>query len=102
MQTIINNHLSSMLDKLLEKALEEKPKKYYIKKEDNNYFFEWDMFRIVDKIGIDISIYIPSLYDRKEKDWFKHRYPLELTPHQKELINKIFEKWSNTDDTNSK
>lgn len=25
MQTIINNHLSSMLDELLQKALEEKP-----------------------------------------------------------------------------
>lgn len=93
MKTIIQNKLSSMLDELLEKALEEKPKI-----EENIYFdfFSWSRLTIIRDNDytnkIEITIYIPYIYGYSI-DNFLMKYAGQLTPNQKELINKIFEKW---------
>ena len=88
MQTIIQNKLSSMLDELLKKALEEKPKIITQKS------FVYDCFKVYQEdeyheISIltrknnpeSMGMYIPYFYD--------------LTDKQKELINKIFKRWKN-------
>lgn len=87
MQTIINNHLSLMLDKLLEKALEEKPK--YTKKDSIVY----EYFQILTgKLECEYFIkYITHSAQCNMKN--VNNYDLQLTPHQKEMINKIFAKW---------
>lgn len=87
MQTIINNHFSSMLDKLLQKALEEKPE--FINKERVNYeclFIDYDRKRD------DIFITFPAYSRRTERTTWT-QYQLDLTPHQKKMIDKIFKKW---------
>lgn len=89
METIINNHLSLMLDELLQKALEEKPK--YTTKESivYEYFqvstgrFEWEYF----------IKYITHSAQCNMKN--VNNYDLQLTPHQKEMAEKIFQKWGN-------
>lgn len=87
MQTIINNHFSSMLDKLLQKALEEKPE--FINKKRVNYeclFIDYDRKRD------DIFITFPAYSRRTERTTWT-QYQLDLTPYQKKMIDKIFKKW---------
>lgn len=87
MKVIINNSLSEMLDKLLQKALEEKPE--FINKERVNYeclFIDYDRKRD------DIFITFPAYSRRTERTTWT-QYQLELTPHQKKMIDKIFKKW---------
>lgn len=87
MQTIINNHFSSMLDKLLQKALEQKPE--FINKERVNYeclFIDYDRKRD------DIFITFPAYSRRTERTTWT-QYQLDLTPYQKKMIDKIFKKW---------
>lgn len=87
MQTIINNHFSSMLDKLLQKALKEKPE--FINKERVNYeclFIDYDRKRD------DIFITFPAYTRRTERTTWT-QYQLDLTPYQKKMIDKIFKKW---------
>lgn len=87
MQTIINNHFSSMLDKLLQKALEEKPE--FINKERVNYEC---LFIDYDRKSDDIFITFPAYSRRTERTTWT-QYQLDLTPHQKKMIDKIFKKW---------
>lgn len=89
MQTIINNHLSLMLDELLQKALEVKPD--LISKHSITYNYLFSIY-ILEKDLYDIIIAV-----RKSKESIGNHinYVYDLTPHQKELINKVFEKWSN-------
>ena len=95
MQTIINQSLSDMLDKLLNKALEEKPK---IEKTIYFDFFSLSKLTIIRDNDytnkIEITIYIPYIYGCSI-DNFLMKYAGDLTPHQKAMIDKIFEKWSN-------
>lgn len=89
MQTIINNALKNMFDKLLEKALLTKPE--FINNERINYnclFIDFD--RTNNKYYITYKGY-DMIMNENERSW--SRYKQELTPHQKEMINKIFEKW---------
>ncbi len=77
MQQIINNHFSLMLDKLLQKALEEKPE--FINKERVNYeclFIDYDGKRD------DIFITFPAYSRRTERTTWT-QYQLDLTPQQK-------------------
>lgn len=93
MQTIINNHLSSMLDELLQKAFEEKPK--YTTKEHIVYeYFQILKGRFKGEYFIK---YITNSTQCNMKN--VNNYDLQLTPHQKEIINKIFEKWGNKNDS---
>lgn len=93
MKEIINQSLSDLLDKLLKQAFDEKPKI-----EENIYFdfFSWSRLTIIrdndyaDKI--EITIYIPYIYGYSV-DNFLMKYAGELTPHQKAMIDKIFDKW---------
>lgn len=87
MQTIINNHFSSMLDKLLQKALEEKPE--FINKERVNYEC---LFIDYDRKSDDIFITFPAYSRRTERTTWT-QYQLDLTPYQKKMIDKIFKKW---------
>lgn len=85
MQTIINKHLSSMLDELLEKALEEKPD--YADEYTINY----------SNLNLKIETYNVLIHLVKNDfncsgSWL--HYPYDLTDNQKEMINKIYEKWS--------
>ena len=89
MQTIINNALKEMFNKLLEKALQIKPE--FINNERINYdclFIDFDRenneYYITYK-GYDI------IKNEYERSW--SRYKQELTAHQKEMIDKIFKKW---------
>lgn len=87
MKVIINNSLSEMLDKLLQKALEEKPE--FINKERVNYeclFIDYDRKRD------DIFITFPAYSRRTERTTWT-QYQFDLTPHQKKMIDKIFKKW---------
>ena len=87
MRTIIKQSFSDMLDELLEKALEEKPE--FINKERVNYeclFIDYDRKRD------NIFITFPAYSRRTERTTWT-QYQLDLTPHQKELINKIFQRW---------
>lgn len=88
MQIIINQSLSDMLDKLLQKALEEKPD--LISKHSITYNYLFSIY-ILDEELYDIIIDV-----RKNKESMANyiNYIYDLTPHQKEMINKIFEKWS--------
>ena len=88
MQTIIQNKLSEMLDELLEKALEEKPD--LISKHSITYNYLFSIY-ILDKDLYDIIIAV-----RKNKESMGNHinYVYDLTNKQKELINKVFEKWS--------
>lgn len=88
MQTIIKQSLSDMLDKLLEKALEEKPD--LISK-----------FSIVYNYLFSIYILYEDLYDiiiavrRNQENMGNHiKYIYDLTDKQKEMINTILKKWS--------
>ena len=89
MQTIINNALKDMFDKLLEKALQTQPE--FINNERINYdclFIDFDRknneYYITYK-GYDI------IKNEYERSW--SRYKQELTTHQKKMIDKIFKKW---------
>ena len=87
MQTIINKYLSLMLDELLQKALEEKPK--WITKEDIVYeYFQISTGRF--KGEYFIRYITPSAQCNMNT---VNNYDLQLTSYQKELINKIFNKW---------
>lgn len=91
MKVIINNSLSEMLDKLLQKALEEKPE--FINKERVNYeclFIDYDRKR--DDIFITFPAYSRAYSRRTERTTWT-QYQLDLTPHQKKMIDKIFKKW---------
>lgn len=89
MKQIINQFLSNMLDKLLGKALEEKPK--YITKESIVY----EYFQIsTGKSEYEYFIkYITHSAQCNMKN--VNNYDLQLTPHQKEMVEKIFQKWGN-------
>ena len=79
MKRIINHHLSSMLDELLQKALEEKPE--YADENTIRYeslFISKKQNRITFPSDIKIA-------------W--NEYPLKITTEQKEMIDKIFDKW---------
>ena len=87
MQTIIQNKLSSMLDELLQKALEEKPK--YTTKEYIVYeYFQISTGRFKGEYFIK---YITNSAQCNMKN--VNNYDLQLTPHQKKMIDKIFKKW---------
>ena len=87
MKVIINNSLSEMFDKLLQKALEEKPE--FINKERVNYEC---LFIDYDRKSDDIFITFPAYSRRTERTTWT-QYQLDLTPHQKKMIDKIFKKW---------
>lgn len=93
MKEIIKQSLSDLLDKLLKQAFDEKPKI-----EETRYFdfFSWSKLTIIRDNDytnkIEITIYIPYIYGCSI-DNFLMKYAGDLTPHQKEMINKIFEKW---------
>lgn len=91
MQTIIKQSFSDMLDKLLEKTLEEKPE--FINKERVNYEY---LFIDYDRKRDNIFITFPA-YSRRTERTSWTQYQFDLTQHQKEMINKIFEKWVEND-----
>lgn len=84
METIIKQSFSDMLDKLLEKALEEKPK--FI--EDN---------RILKYKNIMLAKYGLVFYGNNEWGNGYNSYPLEFTDEQKKITDEIFEKWGNNE-----
>lgn len=85
MKTIINKHLSSMLDALLQKALEEKP----IKSLDNGV-------TLLYKNGLLITKEYGLVFHSKNKwDNSYNGYPLDFTEEQREITDKIFQKWGN-------
>ena len=87
MKTIIDKHLSSMLDELLQKALEEKPK---IKTKNSftyNYFKVWK-----DEESYEISMLTRK--NNPESMGMNIPYFYDLTDYQKEMIDKILKKWS--------
>lgn len=86
MQTIINQSLSDMLDKLLEKALLEEPERIEGSRVRYKYLF-------IENMGHIYNIYVHYRNDTRIVD-----YPLIPTNKQKELINKIFEKWGNNNE----
>lgn len=95
MKTIINNHLSLMLDELLEKALKEKPdliSKYTVIYK--NFFSIY----ILDDDLYEITI---AVRKNKESMGNSINYVYSLTDKQKELIKKIFQKWSKENETNN-
>lgn len=86
MQTIIQNKLSSMLDELLEKALEEKPKKI------NKTLFIYDYFKVYQEEEYrEITILMKK--ENTESMGQNITYIYNLTDKQKEMINKILDKW---------
>lgn len=77
-----------MLDELLEKALEENPK--YTTKESIVYeYFQISIGRFNGEYFIKYITHTAQ-YNIKNVN----NYELQLTPHQKEMINKILNKWS--------
>lgn len=83
MQDIINN--SEVLDKLLEKMLNEQPiiaMKHYIANKDLRIYLNDEVY----------DIYIISEYSKDTKHLVT--YEKELTDNQYNMIHKIFEKWS--------
>ena len=87
MQTIINQSLSDMLDKLLQKALEEKPK---IKTKNS---FTYDYFKVwKDEESYEISILTRK--NNPESMGMNIPYFYDLTEKQKEMIDKVLKKWS--------
>lgn len=88
MQTIINKYLSLMLDELLQKALQEKPK--WTTKESIVYeYFQLSTGRFKGEYFIK---YITNSVQCNMKN--VNNYDLQLTPYQKEMIEQIFNKWS--------
>ena len=87
MQTIINNHLSKMLDELLEKALEEKPKIIY---ENTIGYYHLNLIFKGNSVLLHLNYMNDCIYTG--------HINILLTPHQKETINKIFKKWSKEND----
>lgn len=95
MKTIIQNKLSSMLDELLQKALEEKPK--YTTKEHIVYeYFQISIGRFKGEYFIK---YITNSVQCNMKN--VNNYDLQLTPHQQETINKIYNKWNKENANNN-
>lgn len=95
MKTIIQNKLSSMLDELLQKALEEKPK--WTTKEKIVYeYFQIITGRFEGEYFIK---YITNSAQRNMKNI--NNYDLQLTPHQQEIINKIYNKWNKENANNN-
>ena len=87
MQTIINQSLSDMLDKLLQKALEEKPK---IKTKNS---FTYDYFKVwKDEESYEISILTRK--NNPESMGMNIPYFYDLTEKQNEMIDKVLKKWS--------
>lgn len=84
MQTIINNHLSLMLDELLDKALKEKPKIIY---EDTIKYYHLELILKDNSVLLHLNYMNDCIY--------AGHINILLTPHQKEMINKIFQKWGN-------
>ena len=75
-----------MLDELLEKALAEKPR---IKTKNS---FTYDYFKVW-KDEQDYEISIVNRKDKPESQGQIITYFYDLTDKQKELINKVFQKW---------
>ena len=87
METIINQSLSDLLDKLLKQALEEKPD--LISKHSIIYNYLFSIY-ILDEGLYEIIIAVR----RNQESMGNHiNYVYNLTNKQKELINKVFEKW---------
>lgn len=87
MEAIINKYMSLMIDEILEKALEEKPK--YTTKEDIVYeYFEISTGRFKGEYFIRYITHSAQCNMNTVNN-----YDLQLKPYQKEMINKIFEKW---------
>lgn len=85
MEEIINKYMSLMIDALLEKALEEQP----VQLPNKSLLYNKQQIYI-NKQGI-------VFYDFNR--YFKN---LKLTDKQQEKINKIFEKWGNNANDNTK
>ncbi len=85
MKTIINNHLSSMLDELLQKALEEKS----IKSLDNGVTLLYKNSLLITKE------YGLVFYSKNKWGSGYNGYPLDFTEEQREITDKIFQKWGN-------
>lgn len=94
MKEIINQSLSDMLDKLLNKALEEKPD--LISKHSITYNYLFSIY-ILEK---DLYEIIIAVRKNKESMGNHINYVYGLTDKQKELINKVFEKWGNDANNN--
>lgn len=95
MQTIIQNKLSKMLDELLEKALEEKPQDI---ESYETYYEIYYEYLLIDYDKKRDKYYIR--YITNDTDNIKQliNYSFLLTEYQKEMINKIFNKWSKEND----
>lgn len=97
MKTIIQNKLSEMLDELLEKALEEKPKE--ITECNLNYDY-MEIYRNTSYTFEDIVIYNR---DNKTFDLLQVlQFRSFLTDNHIKMINKIFQKWSKENANNNK
>lgn len=83
MQTIINQSFSKMLDKLLEKALEEKPEIIY---ENTIKYHHLELILKDNSVLLHLNYMNDCIY--------AGHINILLTPHQKEMINKILKKWS--------
>lgn len=88
MQTIINQSLSDMLDKLLEKALEDTA--IYASNTLVKFIF-LGILKIED--GYMITISNIKDYNTGEGQMINYYHP--LTSDQKEKIEQIFKKWGN-------
>lgn len=97
MRTIINQSLSDMLDKILQKALEEKPKKIT---ECNLCYDYMEIYRNTSYTFEDIVIY------NRDNKTFELLQVLQfrsfLTDNHIKMINKIFQKWSKENANNNK
>lgn len=90
MQTIIQNKLSEMLDELLQKVLEEKPKIIY---EDTINYYHVELILKDNRVLLHLNYMNDCIY--------AGHINILLTPHQKELINKVFEKWGKDNERNN-
>ena len=88
MQTLIKKYLSELFDNLLQKALDKKPD--IITKFSFRYDYLFSVC-IIDEDLYDIGINVKK--DNSESMGSYINYIYNLTPHQKEMIDKIFKKW---------
>lgn len=92
MKTIINQSISDMLNKLLDKALEEKPD--YADEYTINYCY----------LNLKIETYNVLIHlvknDFNCSGCWLH-YPFKLTDEQKNMIEQIFQKWGNNNANNN-
>lgn len=71
-----------MLDELLQKALEEKPKNIY---EDTIKYYHLELILKDNSVLLHLNYMNDCIY--------AGHINILLTPYQKEMINKIFNKW---------